>query len=450
VALVQSPTTTGGVTLTSGQLLVTLEGDDSAVGSGPIDTTRHDVLALTITQTGINTLGDATLVFDGDDVGLIDGNESLDALALVTQAAFDPIYEDISDVANSGTLVSDLVANLISDVDGDPDGIAVTGVDDSNGTWQYSTDGGSTWLAFGAVTDSNAVLLGTSANDLVRFVPDADWHGSATLTLRAWDGDDGNVSGTTAVDASTNGGDSAFSSQTATGLIEVRAVNDAPLNTVPGAQSVNEDTALVFSSGNGNLVAISDDAVDGELEVTLTVTNGTLTLAQTAGLTFTAGADGSASMTFQGLQADINAALDGLSYLGNLNYNGADSLTINTSDLGHEGTGGTLSDNDVVSITVNSINDAPVLDASEASLWLSSSGDMAGSAAPGLANWTDGEILEFGASDFRALTWTASVMATSISMACTMSPRPSPWVPAPTASTCWPATCCCPPLATRP
>jgi hypothetical protein len=125
VALVQSPTTTGGVTLTSGQLLVTLEGDDSAVGSGPIDTTRHDVLALTITQTGINTLGDATLVFDGDDVGLIDGNESLDALALVTQAAFDPIYEDISDGANSGTLVSDLVANLISDVDGDPDGIAV-------------------------------------------------------------------------------------------------------------------------------------------------------------------------------------------------------------------------------------------------------------------------------------------------------------------------------------
>ncbi|MDH3213566.1 MAG: DUF4347 domain-containing protein, partial [Myxococcales bacterium] len=41
-------------------------------------------------------------------------------------------------------------------------------------------------------------------------------------------------------------------------------------------------------------------------------------------------------------------------------------------------------------------NAAPVLDASEANLWLSTSADVAGSAAPGLATWTDGEMLEFG------------------------------------------------------
>jgi hypothetical protein len=29
--------------------------------------------------------------------------------------------------------------------------------------------------------------------------------------------------------------------------VTVTAVNDAPLNTVPGAQSTNEETALVFS-----------------------------------------------------------------------------------------------------------------------------------------------------------------------------------------------------------
>ena len=34
--------------------------------------------------------------------------------------------------------------------------------------------------------------------------------------------------------------------------ITVNAVNDAPVNTVPGPQSTNEDTALVFSAGNGN------------------------------------------------------------------------------------------------------------------------------------------------------------------------------------------------------
>ena len=31
--------------------------------------------------------------------------------------------------------------------------------------------------------------------------------------------------------------------------ITVNAVNDAPVNTVPGPQSTNEDTALVFSAG---------------------------------------------------------------------------------------------------------------------------------------------------------------------------------------------------------
>ena len=179
----------------------------------------------------------------------------------------------------------------------------------------------------------------------------------------------------------------------------MRAVNDAPLHTVPVAQSIDEDTTLVFSSGNSNLVAISDDALDGEVQVTLTVTNGTLTLAQTTGLTFSAGGDGQASMTFFATVADANAALDGMGYLPVANYNGAATLTISTDDLGHAGTGGALSDSDVVNITVNAINDAPVLDASEAGLLLSTIADVSGSAAPGLANWTDGEMLAFGAPD---------------------------------------------------
>ena len=51
------------------------------------------------------------------------------------------------------------------------------------------------------------------------------------------------------------------------------------MNSVPAAQSTNEDTALVFSAGNGNLVSISDvDAGAASVQVQLTVTNGTLTL----------------------------------------------------------------------------------------------------------------------------------------------------------------------------
>src|SRR5204863_35600 len=117
-------------------------------------------------------------------------------------------------------------------------------------------------------------------------------------------------------------------SGTATTTINVAAVNDAPVNTVPAAQAVNEDTALVFSAANGNAISIADpDAGAGNQTMTLSVAGGALTLAQTTGLSFTVG-DGTAdaTMTFFGTIAAINAALNGLSYLGNPNFNGADTL----------------------------------------------------------------------------------------------------------------------------
>ena len=96
--------------------------------------------------------------------------------------------------------------------------------------------------------------------------------------------------------------------------INVTAANDAPLNTVPGAQSMAEDATLVFSNGNGNPISIADvDAASSPVQVTLSVTNGTLTLAGTGGLTFSTG-DGTSdsSMVFTGTLADVNAALNGL------------------------------------------------------------------------------------------------------------------------------------------
>src|SRR5207248_2285336 len=105
----------------------------------------------------------------------------------------------------------------------------------------------------------------------------------------------------------------------------VSAVNDTPVNSVPAAQSTNEDTALVFSSGNGNLISISDvDAASGAMRVTLTASNGVVTLAGLTGLTFSVG-DGTAdaTMTFTGTVTDVNAALNGLSFVPDADFNGA-------------------------------------------------------------------------------------------------------------------------------
>ena len=71
------------------------------------------------------------------------------------------------------------------------------------------------------------------------------------------------------------------------------------------------------------------------------------------------GADGSASMTFTGTLTDINNALDGLEFNPTLNFNGTASVEIITDDQGNTGSGGPLTDDDTVAITVNAVDDAP-------------------------------------------------------------------------------------------
>ena len=71
----------------------------------------------------------------------------------------------------------------------------------------------------------------------------------------------------------------------------------------------------------------------GANELTLRVTQGSLTLAGTAGLSFTVG-DGTAdaTMTLRGTAAAINTALDGLVYQPANGYVGGDTLSIATRD----------------------------------------------------------------------------------------------------------------------
>jgi hypothetical protein len=100
--------------------------------------------------------------------------------------------------------------------------------------------------------------------------------------------------------------------------------NNAPVNTVPGALSVNEDTALAFTGAN----AISVNDVDGNLASTqLSVTNGTLNVTLSGAATISAGGNGTSTLTISGSQADINATLASLSYQGTANYHGSDTLT---------------------------------------------------------------------------------------------------------------------------
>lgn len=122
--------------------------------------------------------------------------------------------------------------------------------------------------------------------------------------------------------------------------------NEPPTITVPGAQSATANIALAIT---GTSIADTDG---GTQTVTLSVSNSTLTLASTTGLTFAVG-DGTndSSMEFTGSIANINTALATITYTSTTDYNGADTLLISTDD----GAGGLDSDSIAITVTLNPI-----------------------------------------------------------------------------------------------
>src|SRR5204863_7160072 len=120
----------------------------------------------------------------------------------------------------------------------------------------------------------------------------------------------------------------------ANAVVEITPVNDAPVNSVPGAQSVNEDTDLAIAG-----LAVSDvDAASGALTTTLSVLHGTLTVGSAGG----AGVSGSGtgSVTLTGTLSQINTTLsaaDNVVYKSLASYNGADMLSVVTNDGGNTG-----------------------------------------------------------------------------------------------------------------
>ena len=194
---------------------------------------------------------DGAVVKKGEKVVEFDSTtlaESLDVSIGTTNQA--PVLSGAANLAginedpspNTGTLVSTLIAGQITDGNSNPlSGIAITAVNTANGNWQYTTNGGMTWTAVGAVSDTAALLLAADTNTRVRFVPNADWNGTVAnaLTFRAWDRTSGTAGNT--ADTSTNGGATAFSTATAGSSLTVTAVNDAPVRT---GGAVNDLTVL--------------------------------------------------------------------------------------------------------------------------------------------------------------------------------------------------------------
>lgn len=189
----------------------------------------------------------------------------------------------------------------------------------------------------GTLADLNALLSGG-----VTYQGNSDFHGSDALTMVT--NDQGNT------------GSGGALSDTDVLIIEVQPVNDAPVNQLPTAPLVAQEDQLYTIYG----LQVKDvDAGSSPIEVRLSVAHGTLNLVASSGVTVTGNDSG--MLVLSGSLDAINALLSGgVTYQGEQDFNGQDQLTMVTNDLGNSGSGGALSDTDVVAIEVQPVNDAPV------------------------------------------------------------------------------------------
>ena len=147
------------------------------------------------------------------------------------------ILEDsVAEWPTDGDDVSLFITVLIMDVDiypaTDDIGIAITEADSTNGVWQFSVDGGSTWINISdSTSESSAVVLTSqpAGANRVRFFPQLNFNGETTFNFKLWDLTSGEASGTIGVDTQTDPVTGPFSVNSTTAHLTVEPVNDSPV-----------------------------------------------------------------------------------------------------------------------------------------------------------------------------------------------------------------------------
>ncbi|MDR4503110.1 MAG: DUF4347 domain-containing protein [Nitrospirales bacterium] len=275
------------------------------------------------------------------------------------------ITED--DTNNSGDLISAIVTTDITDADsGAVEGIAITSVNASNGTWQYNT--GSGWTDVGTVSNASALLL--RSTDSLRFVPDGQNADAASVTYRAWDQTSGAAG--SKVDVSTNGGTTAYSSATDTASLTVTAVNDAPVLTPasPTLTSITEDDTnnsgdLISAIVTTDITDADSGAVEGIAITSVNASNGTWQYNTGSGWTDVGTVSNASALLLRSTDSlrfvpdGQNADAASVTYRAWDQTSGAAGSKVDVSTNG--GTTAYSSATDTASLTVTAVNDAPVL-----------------------------------------------------------------------------------------
>jgi hypothetical protein len=295
----------------------------------------------------------------------------------------------------SGATVNSLFNGTFSDPDGNSlGGIAISATAanaSTEGTWQYTTDGGANWYSVGTPSTAAALLIqDNGANTKLRFVPVANYNGTpGSLTVYAVDNSSATTwtSGNTAQTFNTTTDDATSKVSTAGVSLgtSITAVNDAPVldNTKsPVMTSIAEDLAAPSNGSttnsflvaglidNGGSLSNYTDVEGDSIGIAITAVNasGTLYYSTDGGTNWTA-VGAVAANSARVLYADANTRVY---FKPNADVNGtlSDAFTFKAWDRtgGYangqatvDTTSGTAfsSATDTVSLTATAVNDDP-------------------------------------------------------------------------------------------
>jgi hypothetical protein len=283
--------------------------------SGPVDLLTKAIDGLLFTSKP-GFAGTATLTVTADDGGNSGtGGPKTDSKMVTIHVNTRPTITAIADKTIDEDTSTGALAFTINDFEQGTAGLTV------NAT---STNA--------ALVPASALTLGGSAGArTVSATPLADQSGTTKITVTVADSDGG--------------------TRSVTFTLTVTPVDDAPVITAPDSAMTTEDVALFFN-GNLSVFDVDNAVLDA---VTLSATHGTLTLGSTVGLTFSAGTGtDDTTMTFSGALTDINAALDGMAFTPDPDFNGDAEVSMVADD-------GMLMDTANVPVTVVAANDPPVI-----------------------------------------------------------------------------------------
>ncbi len=281
----------------------------NSTGSAEADWVAAEVLVATAPATGFilsNVIDTASMLprvspaaYAGLPLDHVGGANFLnDAPVLTAPASPITLVEDASQLF--GTATSNAIT--IADIDAGTASLTVTltaapGTVTLPSTMAVTVTGGMNGTS--TITFTGTVANVNTALDGVAYYAGDNVNGTGTLTLTVNDG------------GNTGAGGAQIDTEVIT--FTISAVNDAPTVIVPGAQVVQVNGMIAFSTANATAISVADlDLGAGTLTVTAGGGSGTVT-ATAAGAAVVTNS-GTSTLTIVGTLADVNATLQALVY----------------------------------------------------------------------------------------------------------------------------------------